>query len=68
LTFFKLDNGISIAGYTSKSWTSKKEIIKDSDAMLFNLTHSLSFIAKNTSNGGISCNKEEGPIFGDGEL
>jgi hypothetical protein len=55
MTFCKLENGNSIAAYTSKNWTSNEETVKDPDAMLFNLTKKLYFHAKDDICSGIRC-------------
>ena len=43
VSLYKLVNDTCIAGYTSQPWTSSDTHVKDSSAVLLNLTRSLSF-------------------------
>jgi hypothetical protein len=67
VTLCRLDNGFSIVGYTSASWSSKNEFVDDLSAMLLNLTSKCSFHCKD-SERAIYCHKGTGPTFGNSEL
>jgi hypothetical protein len=55
VTLIKLKNKTSLAGYTSKPWNSKGELIKDSTAILLNLSSGDFYSAKDHPEGGIHC-------------
>jgi hypothetical protein len=56
VTLIKLKNKISLACYTSKPWNSSKgELIKDSTAILLNLSSGDFYSAKDHPEGGIFC-------------
>ncbi len=67
---YKLTNDTCIAGYTTKPWTSPSSdtYVKDSSAVLLNLTRSLSFTTYDNKYGGIRCRDINGPTFGNGDL
>ena len=69
VTFGKLANKLTIAAYTSVPWKNEGGKVKDSTAMLLNLTNKYAVQARDVSDyGGIYCDSSEGPSFGANEL
>lgn len=68
VTFGKLANKLTIAAYTSVPWKNEGNKVKDSTAMLLNLTNKYAVQARDHENGGIWCSSSEGPSFGASEL
>jgi len=68
VTFCKLTNNITVAGFTSVPWKSGGGGVKDTTAMILNLTNNNSFNARDNKDGGIYCMSISGPNFGSVEL
>ncbi len=68
VTFGKLANKLTVAAYTSVPWKNGGGAVKDSTAMLLNLTNKYAVKARDSSWGGIYCNSSQGPSFGYDEL
>jgi hypothetical protein len=68
VTFSKLTNNITVAGYTSIPWKSEGGYVKDTTAMIFNLTNKYTLNARDHDKGGIYCSSSFGPCFGASEL
>jgi hypothetical protein len=68
VTFCKLTNNITVAGYTSIPWKSRGDFLKDNTAMILNLTNKYTLNARDNYKGGIFCSKLFGPCFGSSEL
>ncbi len=68
ITFSKLTNNITVAGYTSVPWKSEGDFVKDATAMIFNLTNKYTLKLRDHDYGGIFCNWYAGPCFGRSEL
>ena len=61
ISLFKIKNGDTIGGFTTRQWESSDEFYVDSDSFLFNLSASRVF--PNSGEGGIHCYSHTGPLF-----
>jgi hypothetical protein len=68
VTFGKLTNNITVAGYTSVPWNSQGLFVKDTTAMIINLTNKYNLNSRDHDHGGIFCSLPVGPSFGNVEL
>ena len=69
VTLFKLNNNVTVAGYTSKTWDLQgKSNVKDAEAFLMNLRDNITYKSRlGSAYAGIALESNYGPSWGFGE-